>query len=315
MECDAKIDGTTVEYDFSPYQSNFNFRWKIKVENEQIFMEFGLKSEVKLMTNHDSVTRSRAIKSVKLFIPFDPSAMGTNIISELWGEGGFVQSPLIINALDMGQLVLNNAGDAQKKLNCKFLGSRATKRTDLFIDLVGDNEKLLAEQLVFAPVRLEKPSTYVPDEEWLRVRRGLLSLLQCTPYYPQANGWNGSPGGIIGNNVISDPVSCNMRHNLRWVAGMGDKATVAGVNLNNIVKYTIEYWLNNRINADGSIDYVLEKGNISADSNTGVLNSAGDYFNSTHDIEFVNRNFECIQKAVVYFEDRDLCNDGLYISF
>jgi len=315
VECDAKIEGTTVEYSFSPYQSKFNFRWKTEVVSEQIFMEFDVESNVGLMTNHDKETKSPTIRSIKLIIPFDPKAMGTNILSEHWGEKGQVQSPLIINALDMGQLVLNNANDLQKKLNCEFLGSRATKRTDFYIDIVGEDEKLLTGKIVFTPVHLEKPSAQIPDDEWLKVRRGLLSLLQCTPYYPQANGFCGSPGGIIGNNVISDPVSCYMRHNLRWVAGMGDKAIVSGVNLNNIVKYTIEYWLNNRMNDNNSIDYVLEKGNITSDSNTGVLNSAGDYFNSTHDTDFVKRNFEQIKKAVGYFEARDLFNDGLFISF
>lgn len=45
-----------------------------------------------------------------------------------------------------------------------------------------------------------------------------------------------------------------------------------GIDPNRIARRTLEFWPTQRLNDDGSIDYVRQKGNISADSNTGVLN-------------------------------------------
>ena len=254
------------------------------------------------------------VSRTELFIPFDPRAMGTTILAEEWGAEGAVEAPLIISALDMGQLRLSGEG-GEERLHCRFTGSRQHKRIDLRVELLGgDGERRIA----FVPARLEKPMAALPDAEWAKIRRGLISLIQITPYMkPQedGSGWLGSPGGITGNNVISDPVSCNMDRNFQWLAGMGDKAVLMGIDLNKIARKTIEFWLNQRMNDDGSLDYVLQKGNISADSNTGVLNAATDYYLSTGDKTFVPANQDALVKAIGYFIARDLDDDGLIETF
>jgi len=90
---------------------------------------------------------------------------------------------------------------------------------------------------------------------------------------------------------------------------------VMGIDLNRIARQTIEFWLNQRMNADGSIDYVLQQGNISADSNTGVLNAATDYYLSTGDRGFVEANRGVLRRAADYLIARDLDNDGLIETF
>jgi hypothetical protein len=255
------------------------------------------------------------LAKVELLIPFDPRAMGTTVLAEEWGEGGAVKAPLIVSALDMGQLRLSNDGK-DERLDCRFTGSRQHKRIDLRIAVL--DGAIRERSIVFAPARLEKPNATLTDAEWAKIRRGLISLLQITPHVvplEDGSGWLGSPGGILGNNVISDPVTCNMDRNLQWLAGMGDRSTVMGIDLNKIAKRTIEFWLNRRMNDDGSLDYVLQKGNISADSNTGVLNSATDYFLSTGDAQFVRANKAVLLKAVNHLVARDLDDDGLVETF
>ncbi|HTE17813.1 MAG TPA: hypothetical protein VK689_05450, partial [Armatimonadota bacterium] len=255
------------------------------------------------------------IARVDLLMPFDPRAMGTTVLAEEWGQNGAVQAPLIINALDMGQLLLRGEG-ARRALDCTFTGSRLHKKVDLRIGLLNGVEP--KRTLLFAPARLSKPSAMISSAEWARVRRGLLSLIQITPYIKaqeEGTGWLGSPGGITGNNVISDPVSVNMDRNFQWLAGMGDKAVVKGIDLHRIARRTIEFWLNQRMNADGSLDYVLQTGNISADSNTGVLNAATDYYLSTRDARFVRDNQAALVKAADYLVARDVDDDGLIETF
>ena len=296
-----QLQSGKVEYRFSP-AAGIDARWSVWLAGESLRMSLALDGE-----------KAGQVTKTELLIPFDPRAMGTTILAEEWGAGAEVKAPLIISALDMGQLRLSNAG-ADEALACRFTGSRLHKRVDLRVGFPGTGNG----EIVFAPARLEKPEASISDVEWAKVRRGLISLLQITPFMPfqeDGSAWLGSPGGIIGNNVISDPVSCNMDRNLQWLAGMGGKATVMGIDLNKIARKTIEFWLSQRMNDDGSLDYVLQKGNISADSNTGVLNAATDYYLSTGDKSFVSANKDALVKAVGYFIARDLDDDGLIETF
>lgn len=298
-----QIAAGRAEFTFSPSEG-VNARWLVQLDDQAL----------KMVVSLDGAGADRVLKT-ELLIPFDPRAMGTTILAEQWGAEGAVKAPLIISALDMGQLHLSGDGP-DKRLDCRFTGSRLHKRIDLRVELIGSGKG--ERRIVFAPARLEKPKAELSDAKWAKVRRGLLSLIQITPYMKpleDGSGYLGSPGGVIGNNVISDPVSCNMDRNFQWLAGMGDKAVVMGIDLNKIARHTIEFWLRERMNADGSLDYVLQKGNISADANTGVLNSATDYYLITRDKEFVTANKDVLVKAANYFIARDLDGDGLIETF
>ncbi len=296
----SEVAANKLTYAFSPAEG-ISAEWVLWLDGQNLRMSFAASGP--------------NFAKAELLIPFDPRAMGTTVLAEEWGEAGVVKAPLIISALDMGQLRLSNV-DKDERLDCTFTGSRQHKRIDLRIEVLSGTT--LTRRLIFAPARLEKPNTKLTDAEWAKIRRGLISLLQITPFmvpFEDGSSWLGSPGGILGNNVISDPVTCNMDRNLQWLAGMGDKAAIMGIDLNRIAKRTIEFWLNHRMNEDGSLDYVLQKGNISADSNTGVLNSATDYFLSTGDTQFVRDNKAVLLKAVNYFIARDLDDDGLIETF
>ncbi len=206
-----------VEYQFSPAEG-VDARWSVWMDQQLLRMNLAF----------DGASAGQVTKT-ELLIPFDPRAMGTTVLAEEWGAEGSVKAPLIISALDMGQLRLSGAG-RDEALACRFTGSRLHKRIDLRVEFPGDGKG--ERSIVFEPARLEKPNAAIPDAEWAKVRRGLISLLQITPFMPafeDGSGWLGSPGGILGNNVISDPVSCNMDRNLQWLAGMGDKAVIRGI--------------------------------------------------------------------------------------
>lgn len=259
------------------------------------------------------------VNGVEMRFPFDPRAMGTTILAEDWGSEGALRSPLIVSALDMGQVRLAGVGD-DEALDCRFTGSRLRKQIDLSIDLgVGGASGRHGRKIELRAVRLDRPSTALVDEAgWAKVRRGLVSLVQLTPYVPaheEGSQWLGSPGGITGNNVISDPVSVGMERNFQWLGGMGQAASLGGIDLHKIAQRTIEFWLDERMNDDGSIDYVLQRGNISADSNTSVLNAAVDHYLATGDREFVRRNRDRLVRAAAYLVSRDVDDDGLIETF
>ena len=62
---------------------------------------------------------------------------------------------------------------------------------------------------------LAAPNVLLPGPD------GLLDVSTGDP-----GGWD-RPGGITGNNVISDPVSVNMDRNFQWLAGMGDEGIIS----------------------------------------------------------------------------------------
>ena len=283
-------------------------RWSIRLDGETLAMEIGISGE-----------DAARVDKAELLFPFDPRVMGTTVLADSWGPEGRVRTPLVINALDMGQVGLAPQ-DGDAPLECRFTGSRLRKEVDLAVDLgLGGAAGRASRRLELQPVRLQRPpSASVDDAGWARVRRGLVGLLQLTPFVPAneaGSQWLGSPGGIVGNNVISDPVSVAMDRNFQWLGGMGRVATLGGVDLHGIARRTIEFWLNERMNDDGSLDYVLQKGNISADSNTGVLNAAIDHFLAMDDVGFVRRNRERMVRAAEYLVARDVDDDGLVETF
>ena len=299
----SQVGPNRIAYAFAPIPGA-DVAWDTHLDGDRLRMRFAV-----------SGPQAARVAKAELLIPFDPRAMGTTVLAERWGAEGVVHAPLIISALDMGQLRLSNDG-ADEALACLFTGSRQYKKIDLRTSVL--DATIRDRSIVFAPARLQKPNETISDADWAKVRRGLISLIQITPFvkrHEDGSPWLGSPGGITGNNVISDPVACNMDRNLQWLSGMGKQAVCMGIDLNKIARKTIEFWLNERSNADKSIDYVLDKGNISADSNTGVLNSATDYYLATHDLEFVRANRDVLLKAVNYFIDRDLDDDGLIETF
>lgn len=298
---DVTADG--VRYTFAP-ADGVKAVWSVRRDGQDLRMGFAVEGP-----------KAATVTRVDLHFPLDPRAMGTTVLAEEWGEGGAVKAPLILSAPDFGQLRLSNVG-RDERLDCRFTGSRVRRHLDFQVTVLDATTRERA--VLFSPTRLRKPRTTIPDAEWVRVRRGLISLLQVTAFVPaleDGSGFLGSPGGIMGNNALSDPVSVAMERNLQWLAGMGVDATLDGIDLNRIARRTIEFWPNHRMNADGSLDYVLQKGNISADSNTGVLIAATDYYLSTGDTAFLKRNKAVLLKAARYLADRDLDGDGLIESF
>ena len=133
------------------------------------------------------------------------------------GAEGAVEAPLIISALDMGQLRLSGEG-GEERLPCRFTGSRQHKRIDLRVELLGgDGERRIA----FVPARLEKPMARCPLRSG--PRSGGTDLPDPDHALHEAAGRRlrlvRIAGGHYRNNVISDPVSCNMDRNLQWLAG------------------------------------------------------------------------------------------------
>ncbi|MEN9666101.1 MAG: Virginiamycin lyase, partial [Planctomycetota bacterium] len=282
--------------------------WTHRIEGEAWEMEVALGGD-----------EAAQVTRVEVVVPFDPRAMGTSLLAEDWGPEGAVRAPLVVNALDMGQLRLSGV-DGDETLDCRFTGSRLRKEVDLSIDLgLGGASGRTQRSIELRAVRLDRPTmALVDDAGWARVRRGLVALVQLTPYVPAheaGSQWLGSPGGITGNNVISDPVSVGMERNFQWLGGMGKVASIGGIDLHKVARRTIEFWLDERMNEDGSLDYVLQRGNISADSNTSVLNAAIDHYLATGDREFVRRNRDRLVRAAAYIVSRDVDDDGLIETF
>mgnify|MGYP002798819645 FL=1 len=181
------------------FAGNISVEWKAEMTEGQ--------GNPQLVMHYSLADPDGKVEKIELKMPFNPRYTPTNVIADDWDIDwtGNLRTPAILSSLDLGQLSVNGSASGLPKTNARSVGSRLHKTTDFYIDAIASGQS--SGETNFSPVYLEKPSASIGDAEWAKVRRGLLGLLQCTVAFPQGEGgFLGSPGGIIGNNVISDPV-------------------------------------------------------------------------------------------------------------
>ena len=234
------------------------------------------------------------VEGAEISFPFDPRVTPATALGA-WSDDGAFELPAVINAPDFGPLLVRETGGRQ--VRGRLEGSREKKTADIILDLPG----IAAGQPVslnFSPLLLPPPEGLKDTGMWLMARRGWLNALQaCARWGDQANPFS-APPGILGNNVISAPASVSVwfyADQSFWTPQIGE-----GLSLADLVRRTIDYWLDRRMRRDetgrltGEVTGYWDYGNF-LDANASPLIAAWDYVESTGDLAWLRGRLDRLE--------------------
>jgi len=267
--------------------------WEIEAAHERLSMNFRVEG-----------TASFAPGEIELAFPFDPMVTATTVLPSGWSEDGSAQVPLIISAPDFGQMLLNVTPFAE--MRGRFEGSRVNHSVDLFLGLPQLNSSHGCS-LSLAPVFLPAPQGLQDESLWRLARRGWFNAFQPSAPWGDRNRAFSAPPGVLANNVISDPCSLSLMFyadQMRWTP------TAAGISVANLVRRSIEFWLQQRTRMTGEVVGYWDYGNF-LDGNTGPVIAAWDYVEATGDLGWLEKTIERLEFVADFLAHRDQDGDGL----
>jgi hypothetical protein len=246
----------------------------------------------------------------RLLFPFDPKITPTTVLPALWQGDGVFRLPAVINAPDFGPMLLKEASG--RNVRGQLEGSRPNKIVELaleFPEIEADKPVILT----LTPLLLAPPLGLRDTGMWHGARRGWLNALQPCARWGEQDKPFSSPAGILGNNVISDPASVSL-----WF--YADQAfftpeVAPGISLTDLVRRTIDYWLDERMRRDekgsltGEITGYWDYGNF-LDANASPLISAWDYIEATGNIPWLKARIERLELVADFLARRDVDSDG-----
>ena len=289
-------DDRTIKYDFVIADGR-QLTWEIALHPEELRMLVSCNADI-----------SDYADKLELVFPFNPKTAVTSIISSTWTSEGKFQIPAIINAPDLGQMLVTCA--EHPKLTGRIEGSRAGKWVTATFELLMPSQDS-SLNLKFSPVMLPMPAGFKDEKRWKAARRGWFNLIQ------QSSGASGGGvnivNGVWANNVISDPVSS-------LVYMLGDATLLVpelapGVSMPPILRRTVDYWMDVKTYSDGLVSYTAGgEGQNVMDGNPSVLIGAWCYVKASGDTEWLKRRIERLEFLSQYMEKRDVDSDGLIES-
>lgn len=247
-----------------------------------------------------------SVEALELVLPFDPTSAVTCVLASEWDGGP--RLPFILSAPDLGQMLVTCSPDP--RLPARFTGSRVERRADLAlrIPLAGGHGATVR----FRPVRLAPPRGVRDTARWRDARRGWFDFLQLSAERPQEGSHAATPGGLWSNNALSDPVSST----LFW---LGDAALLLpdlapGVSVPPMLRRTLDFWLDHKVNAEGCLSYVVSYAQEMMDANPAALIAAWCYVEASGDLAWLRRRVARLEELSRYTERRDVDGDGLVES-
>lgn len=243
--------------------------------------------------------------ALKLTFPFDPRVTPTTFIATAINPDRSLQLPGILSAPDFGLMLLSC--DSNSSISATLTGSREAGIVDLNIIAHANGGRPI--ELKLEPLRLPAPAGIAADDPyWKLASRSWLNVIQPTARWGDPVGRFGAPAGVLGNNVVSDPVSFAL-----WTyadAAFWLHEPAPGINLMLHVRDTLEWWLDAKTSTTGECIGYWDHYHF-VDSNPSLLISAWDYVESTHDLEWLERRIAIFEKLSAFLESRDIDHDGL----
>lgn len=309
-------DGTNVDANTLPCtaeRTNHSIRYKIVVSSDlTLNCEVAVGQGQWHMKFATSNTGRSPFSNIDVVFPLDPKTCATSIIAGEWSKEQRFALPAILSAPDLGQFYVTSEGPG--KTDGSFIGQRGAyvggpNWIDLTFRVPFPSEQ--SQSLEFAPLVLPTPKGIEP-ERWRQARRGWFNLFQLASRWQRRGGARGAPAGIIANNVLSDPVS-----SLLWFHG--DQALLLpelapGVRATDVLRHTIEFWLNDAIEPDGQVWYVAAQKHQMMDANPAVLIAAWCYVEATGDLDWATKHRPRLELVADYLAKRDIDHDGLVES-
>jgi hypothetical protein len=252
------------------------------------------------------------VEAVELVFPLDPRMTATTVLPSKWADDGTLCLPALISAPDFGQMYLTAEGDTpDHRVTGRLEGSRdlphLTVDFTLQLPVPGANTPVT---LRLSPWVLPAPESLKDHAMWKAARRGWFNIFQCTAQWGDQKIPFSSPAGIQSNNVISDP--CSMLLYAVADAALLIPELAPGVSAMEQVRYSIDWWLDQRMLESGEIigyrgDYV-----DFMDTNASVLISAWDYVEATGDLDWLKRRIAKLERVAAFIAGRDIDGDGLF---
>ncbi|MBI5093387.1 MAG: hypothetical protein HZB26_13225 [Candidatus Hydrogenedentes bacterium] len=303
-------DTAMIEYRYSVAEGK-QLAWEVSVQPDKLRMQVSCNKDI-----------SEDVDELELVFPFEPATAVTSIISSTWTADGKFVIPAIINAPDLGQILLTCP--SHPKLAGRIEGNRAEKWITVTLELPLPAQGA-AIGLEFTPVVLPMPDGFKDEKRWKAARRGWFNLIQQSC---GASGGNRDVIGVWANNALSDPVSSVLYM-------LGDATLLVpelapGVSMPPILRRAVEYWIDGKTNADGLIAYTArgtagtdapvakdadpaDNQNV-MDSNPAVLIGAWCYVKASGDTDWLKKRIDRLEFLSQYMEKRDVDGDGLIES-
>ena len=285
--------------------------WEVEVQPDKLRMRVSCNKDV-----------SGDVDQLELVFPFDPVTAVTSIISSDWTADGKFRIPAIINAPDLGQMLLTCPGHPE--LTGRIEGSRGEKWVTATFELPVPAQDS-AVMLEFTPVVLPMPAGFRDEKRWKEARRGWFNLIELSC---GASGGSRNVNGVWANNVLSDPVSSVLYM-------LGDATLLVpelapGVSMPLILRRAVDYWIDSKTNSDGLVAYTArgtagtdapvgkdvdpaDNQNV-MDSNPAVLIGAWCYVKASNDTDWLKKRIDRLEFLSRYMERRDVDGDGLIES-
>jgi hypothetical protein len=247
------------------------------------------------------------LTALRLVFPFDAAATPTTFITEHWRDADRLSLPGMLCAPDLGAYTV--------KAGAPLEGHLTGRPQDKVVELVLELPVQTAEPaciLRFEPVVLPTP-TGVSPALWAQTRRGWLSLYNTTANTYAADGRLCAAAGMLGNNVLSTPVSsCLFCH--ADTALLLPRLTPE-IHAGPILRRSLEFWLDCETGPDGFVRYYsLSPLADPMDANAGLLIGIWAYLEITDDVDWLERYFDRIELIARYIAGRDVDGDGLVES-
>ncbi len=267
--------------------------WEVAAAQDRLSMSFSVEGPA-----------SFAPGEIELALPFDPMVTPETVLPSRWNEDGSVQAPLIISAPDFGQMLLNVAPAAEMK--GRLQGSRDKHTVDLYLGLPRLDSGH-AYTLTLTPVFLPPPQGLQDEGLWWLARRGWFNAFQPSAPWGEQNRAFSAPAGILANNVISDPCSMSLAF---YADQMMWTPSVQGISIADLVRRSIEFWLEKRTRRNGEVVGYWDYGNF-LDANAGPVIAAWDYVEATGDLDWLEKEIEPLEFVADFLAHRDQDGDGL----
>jgi hypothetical protein len=251
-----------------------------------------------------SIACTGKVEGLALVFPFNPRVTPTTLLPSGWEKDGRLDLPAVVSAPDFGQMRLSSRGG---EVLARLEGSRAKHEVDLILDLTGAAQGHKTT-LSFKPAFLPKPKGLKDDELWLLARRGWFDNIQITAMWGDSANPFSAPPGMLGNNVISDPVSCAL-----WFyadQSLWTPRYAKGIESMRLVRRTLDWWLDEKVLPDGQMICYWNLANF-LDANAGPLIAAWDYVEATKDKKWLSRRIERLEFIADYLVRRDIDGDGM----
>ncbi len=263
------------------------------------------KLEINFQNNHLRISaqldNTDAGGEIQMTFLMNPRMCATSFHASKWTSPDTGDLPGLLIAPDQGTMEVTNVGSAE----VRFTGSRPRRETDLAFSSASGLD------LNFTPLNLPNPTPGQSDELWQKARRGWWNLPLATSQWGPTDGTDGSIAGLFGNNVISNPVGST----LFWLSDhvlLAPKwsQSVAGTDF---LKFTVEYYLANKVLPDGEVAYVnMQSGFM--DANPALIIAFWGVVESTGDLEWMNKWLPKLLPVVNFMNSRDVDDDGLIES-